>query len=169
MWILALIPFTLQALCIVVDEFFFHIKRGLPKWERIGHPVDTLSVLICFGTVLFVPFSPFNLKIYIAFACFSAILVTKDEFIHKEVCPWTEQWLHAVLFSLHPIQLACAGFLWPMIREAHVFPWIQQWLGSHIEIFRVFLITQFCAMSLFLIWQVVYWNLIYQEKIDEHQ
>ena len=170
MWIFALIPFTLQALCIFADELVFHVKRGLPRWERIGHPIDTSSVLLCLGFILFVPFSPTNLKIYIGLACFSSLLVTKDEFVHKEVCPWTEQWLHAVLFSLHPVQLACAGFIWPVIEDAVVFPWISNWLGGHVPALRLFLTAQFIAMSLFLVWQIVYWNFFYKEvKLDEHQ
>ena len=82
-----LVPFFLQILIISFDEFYFHVRRGLPKWERLGHPLDTLTVLACFCFVLFVPYSPFSLKVYIALALFSCIFVTKDEFVHKEHCP----------------------------------------------------------------------------------
>ena len=68
--LLILIPFLLQMVIIGVDEWYFHLKRGLPKWERIGHPIDTLSVLACFAFVLFVPFSTLTLKIYIGLAVF---------------------------------------------------------------------------------------------------
>ncbi|MBU6446621.1 MAG: hypothetical protein KGQ49_04415, partial [Verrucomicrobia bacterium] len=82
MWILSLFPFALQAICMLFDESYFHIRRGLPLWERIGHPIDTLSVLICMGFVLWVPFSKETLIVYILLAAFSSILVTKDEFVH---------------------------------------------------------------------------------------
>src|SRR5438105_13033611 len=108
MWFLGLIPFILQAIAMIFDEGYFHIRRGLPRWERIGHPVDTLSVIACMGFVLFVPFSTSTLVGYIALAAFSSILVTKDEFVHKHHCPATEQWLHALFFTLHPITLTCA-------------------------------------------------------------
>ena len=170
MWILALAPFLLQAFCIFADELIFHVKRGLPRWERIGHPLDTLTVIACFSFILFVPFSALALKIYIGLAVFSTIFVTKDEFVHNEVCPASEQWLHAVLFSLHPIQLASAGFIWPMISGADVFPWVTTWLGGHLGALREFLVFQLCTMGLFLVWQIVYWNFIYKEEnVDEHQ
>ena len=87
MWIYALIPFGLQALVIACDEWIFHHKRGLPKWERIGHPLDTLSLLICSILPLWLPFNSFNLKLYIALSAVSCLMVTKDEFVHKEHCP----------------------------------------------------------------------------------
>jgi hypothetical protein len=38
------IPFALQMCCMAVDEVHFHRQRGLPRWERLGHPLDTLTV-----------------------------------------------------------------------------------------------------------------------------
>ncbi len=38
------IPFALQTCCMAVDEVHFHRQRGLPRWERLGHPLDTLTV-----------------------------------------------------------------------------------------------------------------------------
>lgn len=163
MWSLSLLPFILQAMVMVFDEGFFHIQRGLPKWERIGHPIDTFSVLICMGFVLFVPFSETTLWIYGFFAVFSSILVTKDEFVHKHHCPAAEQWLHALLFTLHPITLTCAGFIWPVVQGAEVTPWIARWLNEP-QILLLFLQGQFVIMTLFLIYQVVFWNFIWKDK-----
>lgn len=42
------IPFPLQMICMAVDEAHFHRWRGLPRWERLGHSLDTLTVLACF-------------------------------------------------------------------------------------------------------------------------
>ena len=72
------IPFILQALAIAWDEGYFHLRRGLPQWERIGHPLDTFSVILCIGFVLWVPFSFENVKIYAFLAALSCLLVTKD-------------------------------------------------------------------------------------------
>ncbi len=163
MWCLALLPFALQALAIALDEGVFHVRRGLPKWERIGHPLDTLSVLVCMGYVLFVPFSGKALALYIVLAAFSSILVTKDEFVHKEHCPASENWLHAVLFILHPITLTCAGFIWPVVQGMEVTPWIARWL-SEPESLRFFLQVQFAAMTVFLVYQIVFWNVIWKDK-----
>lgn len=163
MWILGVLPFALQALCMVFDEGYFHVRRGLPKWERIGHPIDTCSVLVCMAFVLFVPFSKSTLTIYIILAAFSSILVTKDEFVHKEHCPASENWLHAVLFTLHPIALTCAGFIWPVVQGVEVTPWIARWLDQP-EKLLTFLNMQFSVMILFLIYQIIFWNFVWKDK-----
>jgi hypothetical protein len=102
---LALIPFIIQGIVIVLDEYVYHLKRGLPKWERIGHPLDTLSVIACFAFVLFVPYESSLIKYYVMIAIFSCLLITKDEFVHKHHCPAAEQWLHAILFVNHSVLL----------------------------------------------------------------
>jgi len=163
MWVLAVLPFALQAVAIALDEGIFHVRRGLPKWERIGHPLDTLSVLVCMGYVLFVPFSTRSLALYIVLAVFSSFLVTKDEFVHKEHCPAAGNWLHAVLFLLHPVTLACAGFIWPVVQGIEVTPWISRWLNDK-DALLFFLQGQFCAMTFFLIYQIVFWNVIWKDK-----
>ena len=33
--LLAAVPFGMQGLVTVADEFYFHRRRGLPRWERI--------------------------------------------------------------------------------------------------------------------------------------
>src|SRR3990167_10478936 len=111
MWLLALLPFLLQAIVIGIDEGWFHLRRGLPRWERIGHPLDTLTVLICMGYVLFVPYSKTAIFPYLLLSIFSCLMVTKDEFVHKEHCPASEHWLHALLFILHPITFVAAGLI----------------------------------------------------------
>ena len=163
MWILGVLPFALQALCMVFDEGYFHIRRGLPTWEKIGHPIDTCSVLICMGFVLFVPFSTSMLILYIALAAFSSILVTKDEFVHKDHCPASENWLHALLFTLHPITLTVAGFMWPIVQGEEVTPWIARWLDNP-EAILFFLEMQFGTMALFLVYQIIFWNIIWKDK-----
>ena len=164
MWFLALLPFFLQAIAIFIDEFHFHIKRGLPKWERIGHPVDTATVILCMGMVLFVPYTDITLKIYCALAALSCLMVTKDEFVHKHFCPASENWLHAVLFTLHPLTLITTGFIWPVVQDAAVPKWLTIWLTAPLDL-NIFLKIQFSLMILFFIYQVVFWNFIWKEKI----
>ena len=163
MWILSLLPFALQAIAMVFDEGYFHIRRGLPKWERIGHPLDTLSVLVCMGYVLFVPFSKTTLVIYCCLAIFSSIFVTKDEFVHKEHCSGAENWLHAILFTLHPIAMISAGFIWPVCQGVEVTSWIARWLSAPEQL-SLFLKVQFSTMCLFLVFQIVYWNILWKDK-----
>lgn len=165
MWLLTLAPFALQAIVMLFDEWYFHIRRGLPRWEKIGHPIDTASVIICMGIVVFLPFSTTALCFYCALAIFSCLLVTKDEFVHKKHCPASEQWLHALLFTLHPISLTMAGFMWPIVKEVDVAPWVERWFAPK-EIALSFLEIQLSVMLLFLTYQIIYWNFI---RLDNDQ
>lgn len=160
---LIMIPFIVQTLAIGFDEYYFHIKRGLPLWERIGHPVDTLSVLCCFLFVLLVPYSPAALKWYIGLAIFSCLMVTKDEWVHKHLCPASEQWLHACLFLNHPIILTAVGLIWTNLSGAASPAWVQKWLSEPISL-HTFLVMQACFTALFFSYQVIYWNFIWKEK-----
>jgi hypothetical protein len=104
-------PFLIQGLVMAWDERF-HQKRGLGRWERLGHPLDTLSVLIPFIYVSSNPYTEDSLIVFIWLSLFSCIFITKDEFVHSEQCSGFENWLHAVLFVLHPIIFICTGLLW---------------------------------------------------------
>ncbi len=161
MIILLLAPFIVQTLVILIDEFYFHVRRGLPKWERLGHPLDTLTVLICFLFVIFVPYSSLALKIYIGMAILSCIFVTKDEFVHKECCPASEQWLHALLFLNHPVVLASAGLIWLTLGRAEVPPWLDG-LIPYGQMLSTFLWAQSGMIALFFLYQLVYWNLLWK-------
>lgn len=108
MMLLLYIPFILQGACMIADEFLYHEKRGLPLWEKIGHPLDTLTVL---ATYLYLILGAGNLTIYISLAAFSCLFITKDEFVHAKQCSGAEHWLHAMLFVLHPLSFLSAYFL----------------------------------------------------------
>lgn len=164
MWLLALLPFTFQAIVIGVDEVYFHVRRGLPKWEKIGHPIDTLSVLNCMIFALMVPFTPGSLKIYLVLAVLSCLMVTKDEFIHKHFCPASENWLHALLFTLHPITLTMVGLIWAFLGGADLPSWIAVLFDNKIAL-KTFLYLQTFAMTAFLFYQIIFWKFIWKEKI----
>jgi len=167
MYLLIFVPFILQAVAIFLDEYYFHLKRGLPKWERIGHPLDTLSVIACFAFVLFLPYSPPLLPGFIVLAIFSCLLVTKDEFVHKHHCCAKEQWLHALLFLNHPVMLSMVGFMWPFLHgNIPSSSWLTSWLTS-TEGFYPFLLAQGSLTLLFFLYQVVYWNFCYDQKTHQ--
>jgi hypothetical protein len=107
-----LVPLMLQAVCILVDEFYFHWKRGLGRWERIGHPVDTLSVIAALSLPVFFSASERTIFWYSVLSGFSCILVTKDEWVHTKECEAAENWLHALLFVLHPLVFVSIGWAW---------------------------------------------------------
>jgi hypothetical protein len=137
---LPLIPLLAQALIMLVDELHFHRRRGLPRWERIGHPIDTLSVLACYTVAVTQPASEAALAVYAALAALSCVVITKDEFVHARRCTPAEQWLHALLFVLHPVVLGAAALLW-------------------LQGARTLLMVQAGLTLVFGCYQTLYWNL----------
>ena len=135
-----LIPFGIQGLAMFFDEFYFHRKRGLPLWERIGHPIDSLSVLACYSFIYFQQPTDLNIKIYIGLCAFSCLLITKDEFIHTIHCDAGENWLHAVLFVIHPITFFSAGLIWKENLNPE------------------FIAAQPMIIFSFMIYQILYWS-----------
>jgi hypothetical protein len=135
-----LLPPLLQMLAMLADEGICHQRRGLPRWERLGHPLDTLSVAGCYGWLVATSPGSHALAIYVGAAAFSCLLVTKDEFVHARVCGAFESWLHATLFVLHPVVFLAFGFIW--------------WSGEHPWLIR----AQLAATLAFGIYQLVYWN-----------
>ena len=140
MLVACMIPIVLQGVVMVVDEGWFHRARGLPRWERIGHPLDTLTIVICLGWLIAnTPDTPSALPVYIGLAVFSTLFVTKDEPVHARRCSPGEHWLHAILFVLHPIVLAAFGYLW--------------WTGA-----VGLLLGQLGLTIAFMAYQIIYWN-----------
>jgi hypothetical protein len=106
-------PVLVQAAAMLADEGWCHRRRGLPRWERIGHPLDTLTTSLCYGWLVIArPTDPHALAVYVGLSLFSCLFITKDEFIHSRLCGPIETWLHAVLFVVHPIVLLCFGLAW---------------------------------------------------------
>lgn len=136
-----MIPIVLQAVIMVVDEGWFHRARGLPRWERLGHPLDTLTIVVCLAWLVATPpESSIALPVYIGLAVFSTLFITKDEAVHARLCSPGEHWLHAMLFALHPIVLAAFAYLW--------------WIGA-----LGLLMGQLGVAIAFMVYQVVYWAL----------
>lgn len=142
--------FLFQGVAIFFDEFYFHHRRRLPRWERLGHPIDTLSVLICYALVLFLEPSEKLLTLYGAAAIFSCVLITKDEFVHQAKCSGGETWLHSVLFILHPLSLILAGLIW----YGHFLdPVSTQFLWTAFQ-------GQFFLIAIFFCYQILYWSFL---------
>jgi hypothetical protein len=151
-----IIPFVLQVVCMGVDELYFHRQRGLPRWERLGHPLDTLTVLFCMLWILFVPPTMPTILSYVGLSIFSCFFITKDELIHHSHCRAGEHWLHAVLFVLHPVILISAGLLWPAAHQQS-FSWLQY---NGYE--RAFLWGNTLMIFGFGLYQFIYWNLLWK-------
>lgn len=134
-----LAPFLFQGLLMTVDEFYCHHRRELRRWERVGHPLDTLGFAVCLGFLWLVPSSQLNLYIYAGLSLFSCFLISKDEWEHRGLCSGFENWLHAMLFMVHPVVLIWAGVLW--------------WKGETVAV-AIGLATTVA----FFLYQVTYWN-----------
>lgn len=147
--LLVILPFALQGTFMLVDEFHFHRRRGLARWERAGHPLDTLTALACLGWLVTRSFSEEALAVYAALSLFSCLFVTKDELVHARACESQEHWLHGLLFVLHPLVFVAAAAIvwWPP-------------LASLALIVR----AQLVLMGLFFVYQTLYWNIIYDGK-----
>lgn len=133
---------AVQGAAILVDEFGFHHRRELPRWERWGHPLDTLTALAPFLLMaVTAPGGAASLAI-LALMLFSCGFVTKDEWVHARLCGGEEGWLHALMFMLHPTIFVLAWSVW---REAGPQPLFWHVTG---------------ALALFCAYQALYWNLI---------
>lgn len=137
---LFIVAVVVQSLAILFDEFYFHRKRGLPKWEIIGHPIDTSTVIACFLFLAFAEKTPTTEVIYYIMAGLSCLCVTKDEWVHYKYCSAPEMWLHAILFMMHPLILFSAVNIWETSRPL--------FLGLSGGIF------------IFLLYEIIYWNYV---------
>jgi hypothetical protein len=82
--------------------------------------------------------------------------------VHRVRCSAAEQWLHSILFMLHPLVLASAFFLWPAIRSGLSVP-----SSSFVRFFgfeRAFLISVLVLMAGFGVYQYGYWNLRWRPR-----
>jgi heme/copper-type cytochrome/quinol oxidase subunit 4 len=128
---------------MIYDETL-HRRRGLGAWERLGHPLDTISVLFPLSLAALLEFSETNLQIFIAASAFSCLLVTKDEFVHARECDAHEHWVHAVLFILHPLVFVATGALW--------------WIDPT----DIVLAAQPGILGLFFIYQIIFWSYVWK-------
>jgi hypothetical protein len=144
--VLALVggAFALQAVAMALDEGIFHRRRGLPRWERIGHPLDSATVLACYAWLLGSVPTRGNAFVYAGLAGFSSLFVTKDEPIHMRRCEPGELRLHALLFLLHPAVLLGAGWIW--------------W-NEPLPLRALLIAGAALTTAGWMVFQTVYWNL----------
>ena len=158
--VLLITPFLLQGLAISFDEFYFHHKRDLGWWERLGHPLDTIALLICYSFSQNSAPSSENILIFIFLSLFSSLLITKDEFVHNAECGPMEQWLHSILFIIHPVTLIVLGLMWTNSLSLNI---------ENIILFNNFIKGQFIFMCLFLSYQILYWSIPWKKIITEQK
>ncbi len=132
----------LQAALMIVDERVFHRARTLGEWESWGHVADSAVFAAALAPAALLAPTRGAALLYAALAAASTVLVTKDEWIHARECGGTEQWLHALLFVLHPCVLLAVGALWargedgllraglPAVVAAYSFYQWLYWIGG---------------------------------------
>lgn len=150
----------LHGACMLFDEFFFHHKRKLPKWERIGHPIDTLFFILCYCIIIFLPISNTTILLYFIFSVLSCLIITKDEFIHLKNCCTYEQYLHAILFVLHPIILIVLFCSWVNFSTTELVIFRQ----INLPHLKYLIAAQFGLAVIFFFYQIIYWNIIFKDE-----
>ena len=143
----ALLPFLIHNTIMMIDEFYYHHKRILPRWEKLGHPADTVTYIFCLGLVLFLPHQRWTI-LYLCVALFSTLFVFKDMPIHAHYCSFGEKCLHGLMYFLHPLQLLILGVFHQQINID----------SSDLIFFQKFLWVQFSLALLTCVYQIVYWN-----------
>ena len=101
-----------QAALMLVDERVYHRARRLGHWESWGHVADSAFFALALSPAALLAPSTGAVLLFTALAIASTLLVTKDEWIHAGECEGAEQWLHALLFALHPCVFIGVGALW---------------------------------------------------------
>lgn len=153
-----LAPLAVQVVASGFDELYFHRRRGLGTWERIGHPFDTLTVLACMAWAMGSAPSARGIAVYVALGIVSSLAITKDEWVHARQCSPSEHWLHALLFVTHPLGLVAFGLLWPALHAGHGAPPDGWAAAARMAPMASWLRVQFALTAAFCLYQIVYWN-----------
>lgn len=140
------LPFLIQSILMGYDEVLHH-KRGLGIWERLGHPLDSLTVFVPLSMIAMNDYNESRLTMYSILAVFSCLFITKDEFVHHRECSSVETWIHSVLFVLHPMIFLSSGILWK--NDPNNF----------------FLTLQPALVGIFMIYQILRWSFLWKEPL----
>lgn len=143
------LPLIAQSAVSLVDEFYCHHRRVVPRWERIGHPADTLSLLACVLFALFMAPTSANVGLFGALAIFSCVIITKDEWVHQSYCSGFELWLHSILFVLHPLVCLSLGLVWIRFPEM-----------------KDILYVEAALLILYTVYQFFYWNVFRRDETN---
>lgn len=130
-----------------VDEFYFHHQRRLKRWESIGHPIDTAIFLSCFLYTIFYSIAAGSVAVFLTLAIASTLIITKDEWVHARESNATENWLHSLLFIIHPLSLIALYFAWANSLENLI-------------------LIQTLIISVFLTYQIIYWNFYQRAHLE---
>lgn len=136
--------------CITMyDELFLHRKRGLTLYEARLHWIDTALVVFVQALAVFCEPTGFTMTLYLLAAILSCLSITKEEWLHREVCSGSEHWLHAMMFMLHPLSLLAAGITWQRLDRPLI----------HLADWRLNVLLVYTAgTAIFLVYEMFYWR-----------
>ncbi len=128
----------IQGMLLMYDDIVLHQRRGLPRWERIGHPIDTFFFALPIGLAAWKG-SETSASVYGGLALLSCLVILKDEWVHVGRINALEATIHAALFVIHPVTLYMA---WQLAKTG-------QTLG---------LLLAWTALVCVVVFQIIHWN-----------
>lgn len=132
------ISLGIQGALLMYDDVVLHRRRGLPRWERIGHPIDAFffTLPIALGAICG---SDTPSGVYWTLSLLSCLIILKDEWVHVGRIEALEATVHAALFVLHPVTLFAA---WKLAQTGQT---VGLWLA-------------WIALLGVVSFQTIYWN-----------
>ncbi|RHX93798.1 hypothetical protein DLM76_12420 [Leptospira yasudae] len=149
-------PFFFGLVLAAIDEFYFHWKRGLPTWERIGHSIDIVFTIIPYSILIFFEYDQTNLLVYVIFALISCMTVVKDVWVHNRECEASEEFIHGLMSMLHPILLLIPALLWPSFHGGQS----SILLSKDATMFKFFFTAIYIGSFVWLAYNFIFWNMI---------
>lgn len=139
---------SLHGTLFMIDEHFFHKKRGLVKGELLSSIIDGILFLTPITLTVFTRHSFELEKIYIVLSVLSCISISKNEFFYRGI-EQKERLIHSALYVLHPILL-----------YTFYMAWISNFFAIHLNFWTIQLVyLAMCVQT--MAYKTVYWNYIH--------
>lgn len=115
----------MQGILLLYDDVVLHRRRGLPRWERAGHPIDAFFFSLPIAIAAFGgPTTPSG--VYWTLSFLSCIIILKDEWVHVGRIGALEATIHAALFVIHPVTLVAA---WRLAQTGETLGLVLAWIA----------------------------------------
>ncbi len=128
----------IQGMLLMYDDIVLHQRRGLPRWERIGHPIDTFFFSLPIGLAAIKGFET-SPGVYGGLSLLSCVVILKDEWVHVGRINALEATIHAALFVAHPVTLYMA---WQLAKTGQTMGLLIAWM----------------ALVGVAVFQIIHWN-----------
>lgn len=153
-----------------LGRFGCHCSNCLQRhaYERssilYGHEIPLLLPLVEQSLAILVDDFYLHVARGVSPAAFSCLFVIKEEFVDADVCALAQH-VHAVLFVVHPLLFAVLALLRSLYHApAGAIVWLEQVRGRASA-----LPIQAAFLTLYMIYQAVYWNRIWKAPATEFE